>query len=49
MNVGGSEQLLRAHIDDARERDVHFTFDMNGQTVRRDEIDALTGGDPHEA
>jgi len=40
---------LRAEIDDARPRDVHFTFDMNGQTIRRDEIDALTLGDPHEA
>jgi len=43
-----SGQLASVRINDGRPRTVSFTNDMSGQVLRRDEADALSGGDPHE-
>ncbi len=41
--------MVKAAIADGRPRTVTFLNDMMGQGIKRDEKDALSGGDPHEA
>lgn len=44
----GSGTLLSATIADGRPRTVTYTSDLAGQTIRRDEADNNSAGDPHE-
>ncbi len=46
--VGGVSQLVEADITDGRPRTVWYHTDNSGQVITRDEMDALSGGDPHE-
>jgi hypothetical protein len=46
--IGGQAQLSSVSIQDGRPRTVSFVNDFLGQVIRRDEADALAGGDPHE-
>ncbi len=46
--IGGQAQMFKATITDGRSRTVIFLNDMMGQAIKRDERDALAGGDPHE-
>ncbi len=46
--IGGQAQLSHVEIVDGRPRTVYYRTDALGQGIRRDEKDALAGGDPHE-
>lgn len=46
--IGGKAQLKWVNIADGRPREVVFMYDQMGQVIKRDEKDALSGGDPHE-
>jgi hypothetical protein len=46
--VGGQALMHSASIADGRPRNVSYVSDFLGQVIRRDEADALAGGDPHE-
>ena len=46
--VGSDVRLNRVDIADGRPRKVTFIADAAGQTIKRDELDNNTTGDPHE-